>query len=677
MKGEANVVTLHINDVLPNRFQPRIKFNENKIGELAESIRKYGVIQPIIVRQIGDKYEIIAGERRYKASVLAGQETIPAIINNLDDKDSSEVALIENVQRENLTPIEEAISYKKILDMGYLTQENLATKLGLSQSAVANKLRLLHLSDIVQEALLENKISERHARSLLKLKKEEEQRKMLDRIIKERLTVRKTDEEIEKLLHNKKSSEEKKENDVPTAEEIEILNILNTYKEEKELREKKENTNHEKERIDMNPNDPMNQFDIPEVNIINDSPKEENSAPIQNASLPPVEPKVDPTEPIVLPNVGPVLPSEPSTISPIIEDTKPTEEVRDVSNPGFMDIDRIQREAVDIAQKEPAAPMVNLLEPDASMKPVNEATVETPAIPKGKFFDVMPSMQEAMTVEQESPSTPSMFGTDSSIFGNYSNNTTTTPNNMDQSNSTDSGIDTFSSILVDPVIQPINVPTVEPPHSEPAPSNPTTFVPSEPSYENPTTINSPLLTPEPVQTPIENPIEAPVGPIPTPLVENPTIDEVSKVEIPEINLGNTPDIPSIEPIQIPTPPIEAPASPSIVEPPVVENPNSTSINDISPIVNSQESPASVLPLSKPTPVTLLTTPNPYDISTPLPPEPVSSPEPVSLQTAPENIRKAISVIRNATDELSKLGFIVDTDEMDLENIYQVIIKINK
>lgn len=195
----AKVIDLDLNDILPNRFQPRIKFSEDAIIELSESIKEHGVIQPVVVRPIGDKYEIIAGERRYKASVLAGKDTIPAIVTNLNDKDSAEVALIENVQRRDLSAIEEAISYKKILDMGYLTQEQLAIKLGKSQSTVANKVRLLNLCDEVQEALMEDKISERHARSLLKLSTTEKQKMMLDKIINERLTVRKADEEIDKM----------------------------------------------------------------------------------------------------------------------------------------------------------------------------------------------------------------------------------------------------------------------------------------------------------------------------------------------------------------------------------------------------------------------------------------------------------------------------------------------
>ena len=204
------VIDVDINEILPNRFQPRIQFDEEEILELSDSIKEHGVIQPLVVRTIGDKYEIIAGERRYKASVLAGKETVPVIIKNLNDKDSAEIALIENIQRKNLTPIEEAISYKKILDMGYLTQETLATKLGKSQSSVANKIRLLNLSDEVQEALLDNKISERHARSLLRLKSLTEQNKMLDKILNNRLTVRKTDEEIDKLINDKEIIKEEK-----------------------------------------------------------------------------------------------------------------------------------------------------------------------------------------------------------------------------------------------------------------------------------------------------------------------------------------------------------------------------------------------------------------------------------------------------------------------------------
>ncbi|MBQ8234304.1 MAG: ParB/RepB/Spo0J family partition protein, partial [Bacilli bacterium] len=201
--AQKQVIELPIDSILPNRFQPRIKYDENQIYELSESIKTHGVIQPILVRQLGDKYEIVAGERRYKASLLAGKQTIPAVIRNMSDKDSMEIALAENVQRVDLTPIEEAISYKKVLDKGEMTQDELARKLGKNQSTIANKIRLLNLDEEVQEALLENKISERHARSLLKLKSRKDQVDMLNKIIIERLTVRKLDEEIEKIINKK------------------------------------------------------------------------------------------------------------------------------------------------------------------------------------------------------------------------------------------------------------------------------------------------------------------------------------------------------------------------------------------------------------------------------------------------------------------------------------------
>lgn len=196
---DREVVDLYLDDIIPNRFQPREIFNEQALRELADSIRAHGVIQPIIVRKIGDKYEIIAGERRYKASAMAGLTKIPAIIRNLDDKETSKVALLENLQRKDLTPIEEARTYQKILELDSMTQEELGRTMGKSQAAIANKMRLLSLPDEVQEALLHDQISERHARSLLNLDSREDQINMLHAIIEKRMTVRELDNEIRKL----------------------------------------------------------------------------------------------------------------------------------------------------------------------------------------------------------------------------------------------------------------------------------------------------------------------------------------------------------------------------------------------------------------------------------------------------------------------------------------------
>ena len=197
MNTEEKIIQVPIEDIIPNRFQPRLAFDEEGLKELSESIKQHGVIQPLVLRRLGNKFEIIAGERRYKASTMAGLRTVPAIISNIDDNQSAEIALVENIQRRNLTAIEEAKSYKNLLDRGYMTQEQLAKKMGVSQSTIANKLRLLNLAPEVQDALLQNKIGERHARSLLALPKEE-QAKWLQKIISKRWNVRELDLAIKK-----------------------------------------------------------------------------------------------------------------------------------------------------------------------------------------------------------------------------------------------------------------------------------------------------------------------------------------------------------------------------------------------------------------------------------------------------------------------------------------------
>ena len=234
MNTEENIKQILVEDIIPNRFQPRLAFNEEGLKELSDSIKQHGVIQPLVLRRLGNKYEIIAGERRYKASVMAGLKTVPAIISNIDDNQSAEIALVENIQRKNLTSIEEAKSYKNLLDRGYLNQTQLAEKMGVSQSTIANKLRLLNLTDEVQKALLEEKISERHARSLLSLPKEE-QNEWLKKIITKRMTVRQLDLELKKL--KKGDSKEMPEiND----KDVGIIDSINPSENEANLDAKKE-----------------------------------------------------------------------------------------------------------------------------------------------------------------------------------------------------------------------------------------------------------------------------------------------------------------------------------------------------------------------------------------------------------------------------------------------------
>ena len=219
---EQNILQIPIDEIIPNRFQPRLQFDDRGLEELASSIKQHGIIQPLVLRRVEDKYEIIAGERRYKAAQLAGLTKVPAVIANIDDNKSAEVAIVENVQRKDLSAIEEARSYKNLLDKGYLTQAELAKKMGLSQSAIANKLRLLNLDEEVQKALMNNQISERHARSLLVLPSHEEQRKWLKRIINERMTVRDLDNELKKLNEASKEEPDEDDTDVPLVKSIDI-----------------------------------------------------------------------------------------------------------------------------------------------------------------------------------------------------------------------------------------------------------------------------------------------------------------------------------------------------------------------------------------------------------------------------------------------------------------------
>lgn len=241
---ENTVLQVPIEEIIPNRFQPRLSFDDASLNDLASSIKQHGIIQPLVLRRKNDKYEIIAGERRFKAAKIAGLSSVPAVISNLDDNASAEVAIVENIQRKDLTAIEEARSFQALLDKGYMTQDELARKIGLSQSAISNKLRLLTLDESVQEAILAEKISERHARTLLKVPSHEKQKELVARIINERLTVRQLEEVIKEsentgetkmepiennknnILNNQVSNTETLENLEPVPTKTEELDSL-------------------------------------------------------------------------------------------------------------------------------------------------------------------------------------------------------------------------------------------------------------------------------------------------------------------------------------------------------------------------------------------------------------------------------------------------------------------
>ncbi|MCM3715974.1 nucleoid occlusion protein [Halalkalibacter oceani] len=209
VSGNEEVKQLKITEIVPNRFQPRTVFDQERIDELAQTIRTHGVIQPIVVRERDGKYEIIAGERRWRAVTSLGWETIPAIIKEFNDSQTASIALIENLQREGLTAIEEAVAYAKLIEIHGLTQESLAQRLGKGQSTVANKLRLLHLPEIVQTAIMNRDISERHARALLALKDQQLQTKLLDEIKEKQLNVKQTEERVKLLLEGQPAPKKK------------------------------------------------------------------------------------------------------------------------------------------------------------------------------------------------------------------------------------------------------------------------------------------------------------------------------------------------------------------------------------------------------------------------------------------------------------------------------------
>jgi len=204
---DMKIQYIPIDKIRPNPYQPRKNFEKVKLEELANSIREYGVMQPITVRYINNiSYEIVSGERRLRASKIVGLETIPAIIVDIADKDSAVIALIENLQRQNLNYLEEAEGYQNLINDYNITQEQLAKKLGKSQSTIANKLRLLRLPDEVKNALIENDLSERHARALLKVPDKDVQLNIIAQISAQNLNVKDTEDlvekEIQKMLNN-------------------------------------------------------------------------------------------------------------------------------------------------------------------------------------------------------------------------------------------------------------------------------------------------------------------------------------------------------------------------------------------------------------------------------------------------------------------------------------------
>ena len=229
-QNSSGEILVKINQVEPNREQPRKEFDEDSLMELADSIKQLGILQPLVVQKRKDYYEIIAGERRWRAAKIAGIKEVPIIIRDYTDQEIVEISLIENIQRENLNPIEEAMAYKRLLEEFHLKQDEVAERVSKSRTAVTNSMRLLKLSPRVQQMIVDDMISTGHARALLAIDDEEQQYQLANRIFDEKLSVRETEKLVKALKNPKKEVKKQKQEHTFVYDNIEeqMKNIIGT-----------------------------------------------------------------------------------------------------------------------------------------------------------------------------------------------------------------------------------------------------------------------------------------------------------------------------------------------------------------------------------------------------------------------------------------------------------------
>ena len=213
IEEESGEIFVKISKIEPNREQPRKDFKEEQLQELADSIRQYGVLQPLLVQKKGDLYEIIAGERRWRAAKLAGVKEIPVVIREYGKQQAMEIALIENVQREDLNPIEEAVAYQRLMQEFHLKQEEIAERVSKNRSTITNSMRLLNLVPEVQQMLMEGLITSGHARALLAIQDEDNQLKLAEKIIQDHLSVREVEKAVKAIGKEPKEKKKEKEDE--------------------------------------------------------------------------------------------------------------------------------------------------------------------------------------------------------------------------------------------------------------------------------------------------------------------------------------------------------------------------------------------------------------------------------------------------------------------------------
>ena len=211
-RGSSAINDIDINQISPNPDQPRTTFDQDALDELATSIKELGIIQPLSLRKIGtDSYQIIAGERRYRAAKLAGLTSVPAYIRTASESELTEMALIENIQREDLNPVEEALAYKRLLEEFHLKQDELAERVSKSRTTITNSMRLLKLCDYVQQMIIDGKLTTGHARALISIENEEQQKQLAEQIFDEKLSVREVEKRVKELLNPKEQKAKKEE----------------------------------------------------------------------------------------------------------------------------------------------------------------------------------------------------------------------------------------------------------------------------------------------------------------------------------------------------------------------------------------------------------------------------------------------------------------------------------
>ena len=402
MQPEEQITKIKIDLLIPNNNQPRKYFSEESIKELAASIKEYGILNPILVRKKDNLYEIIAGERRYRAAKLLNLQEVPVIIKNVDDAKLTAIALIENLQRENISPIEEAKSYQEILKLSNLKEQELSTIIGKSQPYISNKLRLLKLPPNIQEALINKKISERHARSLINVKDSNRQTELLNRIINEKLSVK----ELDTIINEKEITDEEIKSAIDDI--MKSLNI-NLDSENEEKKEEKESDN-------MNngnffPSQPTTAMPDGNMTLNNMNMQTLNQAPEVPASNPQPMPNLSaPTPPFVYnqpaPEPAPITP-EPTPVAPTLEPpVMPTLEVPNTMPDLNIPSAPATPPLPELSPMPEAAPVLPDLAPITPEPAPVAPTIEPPVMPSFEVPNPIPDLNGPVSPVPEAPVSP-------------------------------------------------------------------------------------------------------------------------------------------------------------------------------------------------------------------------------------------------------------------------------